>query len=545
MEFKKNTVVTVDITDMGQDGEGIGKVEGYTLFVKDAVIGDRVQVKVMKAKKSYGYARLLEILIPSPDRVDPRCPCARQCGGCQIQALSYARQLKFKEEKVRSCLERIGGFERIPLQPVIGMESPYRYRNKAQFPIGTGKDGRPVAGFYAGRTHTIIPQEDCVLGIRENQAILEVVLGFMEEYSIPAYREEDGTGLVRHVLIRSGFATRELMVCLVINGEILPKDQVLVERLKDIAGIASISLNINTARTNVILGDRVEVLWGKPYIEDVLDGVRYQISPLSFYQVNPIQTRELYRKALQYAGLHGTETVWDLYCGIGTISLFLAGQAGHVYGVEIVPPAIEDARKNAQLNGIENAEFFVGKAEEILPRKYQEEQISADVIVVDPPRKGCDSAVLETMLQIRPKRIVYISCDPATLARDLKILCQGRYKLQKVQPVDMFPHTTHVETCVLLSHKSADDFISVKMEYADDRKIQPDRITYRLIQEYIEEKYGFKVHTANIAEVKRNLGLPMYDAPNAVEELKRPYKPAPEYKVEAIKDALRHFKVID
>lgn len=453
MEFKKNTVVTVDITDMGQDGEGIGKVEGYTLFVKDAVIGDRVQVKVMKAKKSYGYARLSEILIPSPDRVDPRCPCARQCGGCQIQALSYARQLKFKEEKVRSCLERIGGFERIPLQPVIGMESPYRYRNKAQFPIGTGKDGRPVAGFYAGRTHTIIPQEDCVLGIRENQAILEVVLGFMEEYSIPAYREEDGTGLVRHVLIRSGFATRELMVCLVINGEILPKDQVLVERLKDIAGIASISLNINTARTNVILGDRVEVLWGKPYIEDVLDGVRYQISPLSFYQVNPIQTRELYRKALQYAGLHGTETVWDLYCGIGTISLFLAGQAGHVYGVEIVPPAIEDARKNAQLNGIENAEFFVGKAEEVLPRKYQEEQISADVIVVDPPRKGCDSAVLETMLQIRPKRIVYISCDPATLARDLKILCQGRYKLQKVQPIDMFPHTTHVETVCLLLRK--------------------------------------------------------------------------------------------
>lgn len=453
MEFKKNTVVTVDITDMGQDGEGIGKVEGYTLFIKDAVIGDRVQVKVMKAKKNYGYARLLEILIPSPDRVDPRCPCARQCGGCQIQALSYASQLKFKEEKVRSCLERIGGFERIPLQPIIGMESPYRYRNKAQFPIGRGKDGRPVAGFYAGRTHTIIPQEDCVLGIRENQSILEVILGFMEEYSIPAYREEDGTGLVRHVLIRSGFATRELMVCLVINGEALPKAQVLVERLKDIAGIASISLNINIARTNVILGDRVEVLWGKPYIEDVLDGVRYQISPLSFYQVNPIQTRELYRKALQYAGLHGTETVWDLYCGIGTISLFLAGQAGHVYGVEIVPPAIEDARKNAQLNGIENAEFFVGKAEEVLPRKYQEEQISADVIVVDPPRKGCDSAVLETMLQIRPKRIVYISCDPATLARDLKILCQGRYKLQKVQPVDMFPHTTHVETVCLLLRK--------------------------------------------------------------------------------------------
>lgn len=445
--------MTVDITDMGQDGEGIGKVEGYTLFVKDAVIGDRVQVKVMKAKKNYGYARLLEILVPSPHRVEPRCACARQCGGCQIQALSYERQLKFKEEKVLGCLKRIGGFERIPLQPIIGMESPYRYRNKAQFPIGMGKDGRPMAGFYAGRTHTIIPQEDCVLGIRENQQILEVILGFMEEFSISPYREEEGTGLVRHVLIRSGFATRELMVCLVINGKSLPKAQILVERLKDIAGMASICLNINREKTNVILGDQVEVLWGKPYIEDILDGVRYQISPLSFYQVNPIQTRELYRKALQYAGLHGTETVWDLYCGIGTISLFLAGQAGHVYGVEIVPPAIEDARKNARLNGIENAEFFVGKAEEVLPRKYQEEQISADVIVVDPPRKGCDSAVLETMLKIRPKRIVYISCDPATLARDLKILCEGRYKLQKVQPVDMFPHTTHVENVALLLRK--------------------------------------------------------------------------------------------
>lgn len=453
MEFKKNMVLTVDITDMGQDGAGIGKAEGYPLFVKDAVIGDKAQVKVTKAKKNYGYARLMELEEPSPDRVEPRCPCARQCGGCQIQALSYTRQLQFKEEKVRSCLERIGGFSKIPMQPIIGMENPYRYRNKAQFPIGTGKDGRPVAGFYAGRTHTIIAQEDCVLGVRENQAILEVILGFMEEFSIPAYREEEGRGLVRHVLIRSGFATKELMVCLVINGEKLPKAEILTERLQDIAGMASISLNINTERTNVILGERIKLLWGKPYIEDVLDGVRYRISPLSFYQVNPVQTRELYRKALQYAGLHGTEMVWDMYCGIGTISLFLARQAGRVYGVEIIPAAIEDARKNAQLNGIENAEFFVGKAEEVLPRKYEEEKISADVIVVDPPRKGCDEAVLDTMLKIRPKRIVYVSCDPATLARDLKILCQGGYKLQKVQPVDQFPHTVHIETICLLFRK--------------------------------------------------------------------------------------------
>ncbi len=453
MEFKKNDSVTVSVTDMGQDGEGIGKAEGYTLFIKDAVVGDKVRAKVIKAKKNYGYARLMEVLEPSPDRVEPRCSCARQCGGCQIQALSYQRQLQFKEEKVRNVLERIGGFEKIPLQPIIGMENPYRYRNKAQFPIGTDREGRPIAGFYAGRTHTIIPQEDCVLGVRENKAILEVILGFMEEFSIPAYREEEGSGLVRHVLIRYGFATKEIMVCVVINGDRLPKAEILAERLSDIAGMTSISINKNKRRTNVILGEEVEVIWGRPFIEDVLDGVRYQISPLSFYQVNPVQTKVLYEKALQYAGLHGTETVWDLYCGIGTISLFLARQAGKVYGVEIVPQAIEDARRNAALNGMENVEFMVGKAEEILPEKYEKEGVSADVIVVDPPRKGCDPELLDTMLQIRPKRIVYVSCDPATLARDLKLLCAGGYKLQKVQPVDQFPHSVHVENVCLLLRK--------------------------------------------------------------------------------------------
>lgn len=453
MEFKKNDSVTVSVTDMGQDGEGIGKAEGYTLFIKDAVVGDKVRAKVIKAKKNYGYARLMEVLEPSSDRVEPRCSCARQCGGCQIQALSYQRQLQFKEEKVRNVLERIGGFEKIPLQPIIGMENPYRYRNKAQFPIGTDREGRPMAGFYAGRTHTIIPQEDCVLGVRENKAILEVILGFMEEFSIPAYREEEGSGLVRHVLIRYGFATKEIMVCVVINGDRLPKAEILAERLSDIAGMTSISINKNKRRTNVILGEEVEVIWGRPFIEDVLDGVRYQISPLSFYQVNPVQTKVLYEKALQYAGLHGTETVWDLYCGIGTISLFLARQAGKVYGVEIVPQAIEDARRNAALNGMENVEFMVGKAEEILPEKYEKEGVSADVIVVDPPRKGCDPELIHTMLQIRPKRIVYVSCDPATLARDLKLLCAGGYKLQKVQPVDQFPHSVHVENVCLLLRK--------------------------------------------------------------------------------------------
>lgn len=545
MEFKKNDSVTVSVTDMGQDGEGIGKAEGYTLFIKDAVVGDKVRAKVIKAKKNYGYARLMEVLEPSPDRVEPRCSCARQCGGCQIQALSYQRQLQFKEEKVRNVLERIGGFEKISLQPIIGMENPYRYRNKAQFPIGTDREGRPIAGFYAGRTHTIIPQEDCVLGVRENKAILEVILGFMEEFSIPAYREEEGSGLVRHVLIRYGFATKEIMVCVVINGDRLPKAEILAERLADIAGMTSISINKNKQKTNVILGKEVEVIWGRPYIEDVLDGVRYQISPLSFYQVNPVQTKVLYEKALQYAGLHGTETVWDLYCGIGTISLFLARQAGKVYGVEIVPQAIEDARRNAALNGMENVEFMVGKAEEILPEKYEKEGVSADVIVVDPPRKGCDPELIHTMLQIRPKRIVYVSCDPATLARDLKLLCAGGYKLQKVQPVDQFPHSVHVETVVLLSKLKVDHHIEIELKMDElDLTAAESKATYDEIKAYVLNKYGLKVSQLYIAQIKRKCGIIERKNYNVSKKEDAKVPQCPPEKEAAIMDALKHFQMI-
>ena len=549
MEFKKNDSVTVSVTDMGQDGEGIGKAEGYTLFIKDAVVGDKVRAKVIKAKKNYGYARLMEVLEPSPDRVEPRCSCARQCGGCQIQALSYQRQLQFKEEKVRNVLERIGGFEKIPLQPIIGMENPYRYRNKAQFPIGTDREGRPIAGFYAGRTHTIIPQEDCVLGVRENKAILEVILGFMEEFSIPAYREEEGSGLVRHVLIRYGFATKEIMVCVVINGDRLPKAEILAERLSDIAGMTSISINKNKRRTNVILGEEVEVIWGRPFIEDVLDGVRYQISPLSFYQVNPVQTKVLYEKALQYAGLHGTETVWDLYCGIGTISLFLARQAGKVYGVEIVPQAIEDARRNAALNGMENVEFMVGKAEEILPEKYEKEGVSADVIVVDPPRKGCDPELLDTMLQIRPKRIVYVSCDPATLARDLRLLCAGGYKLQKVQPVDQFPHSVHVETvCLLSREKSVKRYVHVDVTPEElgmrGKSKNVKHPTYPQIREYVKEKHGLTVSSANIASVKDECGMEKQFSYKEAGMAAKKRPNCPKKKRDAIVEAFVHFGML-
>lgn len=460
--MQKNETAVIEITDIGVNGEGIGKVDGYTLFVKDAVIGDKAEVKVMKAKKNYGYARLMRVIEPSADRVEPRCAFARKCGGCQIQEMSYERQLAFKEQKVRENLERLGGFDREMLdqvmEPILGMDNPFGYRNKAQFPFGTDKEGKPVTGFYAGRTHDIIANTDCALGVPVNQKILESILEFMKEEGVPAYDEKTGKGLIRHVLIRYGFTTKEIMVCLVINGRKIPGVERLVKKLTAIEGMTSISISPNTRQTNVIMGDTYEVLWGQGFITDYIGNVRYQISPLSFYQVNPVQTEKLYSQALEYADLKGGETVWDLYCGIGTISLFLAEKAGQVYGGEIVPQAIDDARKNAEINGITNAEFFVGKAEEVLPEYYEDyarehggENARADVIVVDPPRKGCDQALLETIVKMAPERVVYVSCDSATLARDLKVLCGEGYALEKVRPVDMFPETVHVETVVLMS----------------------------------------------------------------------------------------------
>ena len=558
MEFRKNDIVTLEIVDCGTDGEGIGKADGFTVFVKDAVIGDTVTAKIMKAKKNYGYGRLMEILNASPYRVEPVCPSARQCGGCQLQAVSYEEQKVFKEKKLRGHLERIGGFTELPMEPLIGMDEPYHYRNKAQFPVGRNKEGRIVTGFYAGRTHAIIENRDCALGIPQNKDVLDRVIAHMEKYNIAPYDEATGKGLVRHIFVRYGFFTGELMVCLIINGQDLPHQRELVEKLCEIPGMTSISLNMNKKRSNVILGDKVKTIWGEDYITDKIGDISYEISPLSFFQVNPKQTWKLYSKALEYADLHGEETVWDLYCGIGTISLFLAQNAKFVRGVEIVPAAIEDAKRNAQINHIENVEFFVGKAEEVLPREYEKNGVYADVIVVDPPRKGCDAMLLKTILKMQPKRVVYVSCDSATLARDLRFLCDNGYELKKVCGVDQFPQTVHVESIVLLSHKSPDSHIDVKVEFGEgEEKVPLDkiaerakqyqpapRVTYKMIQEYIEEKYGFKVHTAYIAEVKRNLGLPMYDAPNMVEELKQPRRHPTAEKVEAIKDALKHFGVI-
>ena len=454
MEIKKNDCFTVSIEDMSEDGSGIGKLDGYIWFIKDAVKGDVVEAKAMKMKKSYGFARLMRVITPSPDRIEPACPVARQCGGCQLQAMSYESQLKFKENKVYNNLRRIGGFTDIPFLPIMGMDEPWRYRNKAQFPFGRNKNGEIVTGFYAGRTHDIIPQEDCLLGVEENKKILESIKEYMIENHVAPYEEETHQGLIRHALIRKGFKTGELMVCVIINGKKLPHSEKLVEKLCRFDGMTSISYSINTDKTNVILGNKVVTLWGQDYITDYIGDVRYQISPLSFYQVNPVQTEKLYGAALQFANPGPNDVIWDLYCGIGTISLFMAKKARQVYGVEIVPQAIDDAKRNAAINDIHNAEFYVGKAEEVLPQAYERDHIHADIIVVDPPRKGCDESLLACITQMQPKRVVYVSCDPATLARDLKYLEERDYKVKEVQCVDMFGHSVHVETVVLLQRKN-------------------------------------------------------------------------------------------
>lgn len=467
MRLEKNQEYEITIEDIGNDGEGIGRIDGMAVFVKDAMPGDVARIKIIKDKKKYAYGRLMEIIAPSKDRVNPVCPHARACGGCSIMHVSYEKQLAWKQDKVANCMKRIGGIDNPEaiMEPIVGMSDvndgfpAIRYRNKAQFPVGRDKNGNVVIGFYAGRTHSIIDTDVCYLQHPINDVIVEKFRQFLVKNNVEPYDEETHSGLVRHLLTRVGRQTGEVMLCVIVNGkEIVGNDEKnieseFVECMKDIEGVSSIILNVNQEKTNKILGDKCRTLWGKDTIEDYIGNVKYQIGPLSFYQVNPAQTEKLYSKALEYAELNGDETVWDLYCGIGTISLFLAQKAKRVMGVEIIPEAIDDARKNAKLNDIENVEFFVGKAEEVLPREYEKNGVYADVIVVDPPRKGCDIVTLETMLTMSPKKIVYVSCDPATLARDIKILTEKDYMVRKMCAFDQFSHSGHVETVALLSHQ--------------------------------------------------------------------------------------------
>lgn len=504
----KNDEVVLDIIGLTHEGEGVGRAEGFTLFVHGALPGERVRAKVLKVKKQYGYAKLLELIAASPDRIEPPCPIYKQCGGCQLQHMSYDAQLLWKRQSVIDNLERIGKLrvvgsgsaavasvsgsvgngasaggkdaeqaaasesgtvgeaagrgvdaaeaDGIVVHSTIGMAEPWRYRNKAQVPIGVRGDlneGELIGGFYAQGSHRIIDMNECLIQDERNDEIVRIVKQIGRELGITAYNEETGRGLLRHVMARTGYVTGEMMVVLVTNGERLPRKEEWIARIREeLPQVRSIVQNVNERNTNVVFGDKTKTLWGSEVIHDELDGIRFAISARSFYQVNPVQTIALYRKAVDYAGLTGSETVIDAYCGIGTISLFLARQAGRVYGVEIVPEAIEDAGRNAALNSIANASFEAGAAEVVIPR-WREEGIVPDVIVVDPPRKGCDPALLNTILAMQPQRVVYVSCNPSTLARDLRVLEDGGYRTVEVQPVDMFPHTTHIECVCLLIYK--------------------------------------------------------------------------------------------
>lgn len=455
MEIKKNSIYKLEITGMTHEGQGVGRIDGFTVFVDDAILGEIVEITIIKINKSFAIGKLLSISSSSPKRITPFCPVFEKCGGCSLQHMDYQAQLEFKTNLVKENIKRIGKLENIKVHDTIGMDTPFNYRNKAQYPVGIEK-GKPVTGFYSKRSHRIIGTDYCGIQDKLSNKIMTIVNEFIISTDLSVYDEITNKGLVRHIITRVGFRTDEVMVIIVVNGKKLPNETILIEKLTtQVPEIKSIFLNINTQNTNIIFGNENVKIFGNNTIIDKIGKFLFNISPLSFFQINSIQTDVLYEKAIEYAGLSGTETVFDLYCGIGTISLFLSQKAKKVYGVEIIEDAIIDARKNAEINNITNTEFIAGEAEKVIPELYKN-GIKADVVVVDPPRKGCDQALLDTLIQMQPERIVYVSCNPSTLARDLNFLSENGYMAIEVQPVDMFPHTAHVEAIILMTRSGPD-----------------------------------------------------------------------------------------
>lgn len=543
MEIKKNQDYIIDIVDVGSSGEGIGKIDNFTVFVENTVIGDRVKIKIVKLKKSYGYGKLLDILTQSPNRVKPECIYSDKCGGCQLQNYNYKTQLEIKQKIVKDNLERIAKLPNIDLPPITGMTNTKNYRNKAQFPVGV-KDNKVQIGFYSKRSHNIIDIDNCYINHEINCQIIKILKNFISQYNISVYDEINHKGLIRHILTRIGFKTNQLMVCIIINGNKLPHSSELVENLKAIKNIKSIALNHNTNKNNVILGDKTEILWGSSYINDYIGDIKFEISPTSFFQVNPIQTKILYDKVLEFAELKGNEIVWDTYCGIGTISLFIAKKAKKVYGIEIVKSAIKDAKHNAKINNINNVEFYEGNAETFIPELYENNKIKTDILILDPPRKGCSQKLIDTIVKIKPNKIIYVSCNSATLARDLQIL-KEYYNISKIYLIDLFPNSIHVETVALLSLKTGTPKIEVTMEVDSDSNYSPEeKATYQKIKEYVKDKYSVNVHTRYIAEVKRMCGINMGENYNKSKKENPDIKHCPKEKAEYIIDALKYFKLI-
>ena len=550
----KNQEFELVIDAVNDQGDGLGRYQGFAIMVPGLLAGEKALVHVVQVRAHFAYAKIVQVLVSSEDRVDPQCPLNGKCGGCQLGHMSYPAQLAYKHDKVAEKLIRTGHFSpeevQSKLAPVtLGMNGDQwqHYRNKAQFPVQI-INGKAEAGFYALHSHRLLPAYHCLL---QSQTANRMIQDIMEEVRIcrlSVYSEETGKGLLRHVLIRTSSDNKQVSALFVINGSTLPhqdKWAAFMER----EGVTSFSVNINQANTNVILGRSSKLVYGNQYLTDRMDGLTFQISPESFYQVNPQQTQKLYQTALDFAAIKDSDTVWDAYCGIGTISLFLARRAKHVYGVEIVPAAIENAKMNAKANKIDNVTFYCGSAEKVMPEEYREHGVKADVVVVDPPRSGCDKALLDTLLDMKPDRIVYVSCDPATLSRDLDYLCHQEkscYGLVKAQAVDMFSNTFHVETVCLLSKLSeAKNHISVKVDMDEmDLTAAESKATYQEIQEWVQEKYRFHVTHLNIAQVKRKHGIierENYNKPKS-EDSRQPG--CPEEKEQAIEEALKHFQMI-
>lgn len=534
--LEKGSIYTAVIDGYSSEGLGIARVNGAVVFVPHAVRGEEIDLRITKVMKTSCAGEIVKIHNPSPERMEPECPYAGKCGGCAYRHLTYPEELWAKRQRVQDALTRIGGLE-LTVEEILGAKNPEHYRNKSQYPVGA--DGS--IGFFQARTHKVVPIRRCLIQTEAADRTAQAVGEWMRRYKISAYDETTGKGLVRHVCVRVN-RKGESLCCVVVNGNKVPREPELAAYVTAaVPHTVGVLLNSNTRRGNVILGDKYRTLFGRNYLMDTLCGLEFKLSMPSFYQVNRDQAEVLYGKALEFAGLTGNETVLDLYCGIGTITLCLAKAAKRVIGAEIVPPAIRDAKENALRNHVENAEFFCGDAADIAA-KLESDGLRPDVVTVDPPRKGLAPEVIASVAAMGPEKVVYVSCDPATLGRDVKIFREFGYEAKRAAAVDMFPGTAHVETVVLLSRETNPLTVEVRMEVeTGEVKEHP---TYKRIQEYVQEKYGFKVHTAYIVEVKRMVGLDMHKAPNAVEQKKHEYHPCPPEKVEAIKDALRHFGLI-
>ena len=534
--LEKGSVYTAVIDGYSSEGLGIARVNGAVVFVPHAVRWEEIDLRITKVMKTSCAGEIVKIHNPSPERMEPECPYAGKCGGCAYRHLTYPEELWAKRQRVQDALTRIGGLE-LTVEEILGAKNPEHYRNKSQYPVGA--DGS--IGFFQARTHKVVPIRRCLIQTEAADRTAQAVGEWIRRYKISAYDETTGKGLVCHVCVRVN-RKGESLCCVVVNGNKVPREPELAAYVTAaVPHTVGVLLNSNTRRGNVVLGDKYRTLFGRNYLMDTLCGLEFKLSMPSFYQVNRDQAEVLYGKALKFAGLTGNETVLDLYCGIGTITLCLAKAAKRVIGAEIVPPAIRDAKENALRNHIENAEFFCGDAADIAA-KLESDGLRPDVVTVDPPRKGLAPEVIASVAAMGPEKVVYVSCDPATLGRDVKIFREFGYEAKRAAAVDMFPGTAHVETVVLLPRETNPLTVEVRMEVeTGEVKEHP---TYKRIQEYVQEKYGFKVHTAYIVEVKRMVGLDMHKAPNAVEQKKHEYHPCPPEKVEAIKDALRHFGLI-